>query len=658
MPINYKNFDSVWNVFDRNAIYVVPTFQRPYAWEEKQLSDLLKDIQIACVRSDPYHYLSPIHLVKVDSPKDTIWQDYTDKKNHDIQALTNSEFKKDNGGKFQVYFVVDGQQRLTTLFVLLAYARTGSFASVDFSLSCQHKRIPKIILNPSDDHQHFCNLLGLSSSKPSIKLKSHDRLDYLFNFFKGTISPQQNSFITGDAHVLLLIELDPNHGLQTFLTLNDRGKDLTTFEKLKSLFMDYDINFCTPPKPVDIHKVFGKAYTVLDRHNCIVTEDQFIQISSINLWVSTDSDVPAKSADVLYENYFRGVKSKSVCDDLHKNWLPTLAEITSQIDYLIDILSGSIPFCSSPSTIHSVRSVEDDYQIIFKSLGLSLRSLAVLLKFRQVFGCKWHDKVATISFDNHFIKEVLIRELGRLTVEIKTLPDNKKLIEELDHLNNQIKGIKDTDKKDISVLELAEMMELIVFKMNSTKPGTYSATWKNVFEEHKDITISITQWFNYIASFGSREKFFNYLLTAYPDIKDLHFKYILREYESFQSGKNLHFEDMEIEHVFPTDPSGFIHDLPSYKFSDEFEYKNFCEILGNKIWLDSGLNRSIKHAPPLIKAGAYETHKYGSVTVPPQRQAQSAIKLGKMIKCADNSHYKYHLMIRRLEIILFTLCRF
>jgi hypothetical protein len=647
MPINHKNFDSVWNVFDRNAIYVVPTFQRPYAWEEKQLSDLLKDIKIACDRSAPYHYLSPIHLVKVDTPNDTIWQDYTDKNNPDIQALTKSEFKKNNGGKFQVYFVVDGQQRLTTLFVLLAYARTGSFASSDFSLSCHHKRIPKIILNPSDDHQHFSNLLGLSSLKPSIKLKSHDRLDNLFNFFKGVISPDQNAFITGDGHVLLLIELDPKHGLQTFLTLNDRGKDLTTFEKLKSLFMDYDINFCVPPKPVEIHRVFGKAYMVLDRHNCIVSEEQFIQVSSINLWVSSDSDVPAKSVEVLYENYFRGANSKSVCGDLHKKWLPTSAEITSQIDYLINILNSSLPFCSSSSIIHSVRTVADDYQIIFKSLGLSIRSLAVLLKFRQVFGCELHDKVATINLDNHFIKDILLRELGKLTVEIKTLRDNKNLIEESDYLNDQIMGIKDTEKRDVSFLEIAEMMELIVFKMNSTKPGTYSATWKNSFEVHKNIILSVTQWVNYIASFGSREKFFNYLLNAYPDTKDLHFKYILREYESFQSGRNLHFEDMEIEHVFPTDPSGFIHDLPSYKFSNEFEYKNFCGILGNKIWLDSGLNRSIKHSPLSIKARAYEINKYGSIIVPPHRQAQSAINLGKRIKIADNSHYKYYLMLRR-----------
>jgi len=658
MPITYKNFDSVWNVFDRNAIYVVPTFQRPYAWEEKQLSDLFKDIEIACNRPHPYHYLSPVHLVKVDSPKDTIWQDYTDNDNPDIQALRTSQFTKDNGGKFQVYFVVDGQQRLTTLFVLLAYAITGTFASADFSISCQNKKIPKVILNPSDDHQYFCNLLGLPSLKPSIKLKSHDRLDNLFNYFKGIISQQHKTFISGDDHVLLLIELDPKHGLQTFLTLNDRGKDLTTFEKLKSLLMDYDINSCKPPKPVDIHNIFGKAYKVLDRHHCIVNEYQFIQLSSIDLWVAKDNDVPEKGADVLYENYFRGANFNTVCSDLHQKWLPTFAVITSVIDHLTNFFNTH-PSCSYPSKIHSCRTVADDYQIIFNSLRLSLRSLAVLFKFRQVFNCEWHDKLGTINLNNQAIKTLLINELGKITMEIKVLQNNQELLDESDRLNAEITGINNNENRNISVLELVEMMELIVFKMGSTKPANYSGTWGNVFEQNKNIQSAITQWFNYIASFGNRERFFEYLLSATPDIKNLHFKYILREYESFQSGRNLHFEDMNIEHTFPTDPSGFISNLKSYMFNDKSEYEKFCEILGNKIWLDSRLNSAIKHQLVQIKAKAYINQAFANTTVPLPRQSRSAINLGqKFLTITDDSHYKYYLMLRRLEIILFTLKRF
>lgn len=660
MPTNSGNFDSVWSVFDRNAVYVIPTFQRPYAWEEKQLSDLFKDIQIACTRNPKYHYLSPVHLVKVDSPEKTIWQDYTDNSNPDIQVLTHSQFTKDNGGKLQIYFVVDGQQRLTTLFVLLAYAITYKKFASDFSIKCQNRKIPKIILNPSDDHQHFRNLLGLTFSTPTVKLRSQDRLDYLFDYFTKRIvlSPSHNGFIKGNDHVLLLIELNPDHGLQTFLTLNDRGKDLTTFEKQKSLFMEYDINFCTPQKPIDIHKVFGTAYKVLEHHNCIINENQLIQLASINLWVTKDSDVPSKSSETLYENYFRGSNPSTVLSDLHQKWLPTFAEITSEVDYLTNFLNGSHPSCSSMSNIHTVRTVADDYQIIFNSLGLSLRSLAVFFKFRQFFNCEWHDKVSKISLNNKYIKDLLIIELGRITVEIKSLEDNKQLIDESDSLNDQIMAIKDQTTRDISILELVEMMELIVFKMGSTKPANYSTAWDSGFGS-KNIINAITQWLNYIAVFGSRERFFNYLLAASPDRKDLRFKYILREEESFQSGRNLHFVDMEIEHAFSSNPSAISHTFSSYGFNNEFEYKNFCETLGNKIWLDSGLNKAIKHNPLSTKAGAYKTQTFGNTIVPIHRYAHSAINLGgKLSGITINSHYKYYLLLRRLENILFALKRF
>jgi uncharacterized protein with ParB-like and HNH nuclease domain len=104
MPTNSGNFDSVWSIFDRNAVYVVPTFQRPFAWEQKQLSDLIKDINIACNRPNPYHYFSPIHLVRVNSSKDTLWNDYADNSNDDIHILTESNFVNDDGGLFPGLF--------------------------------------------------------------------------------------------------------------------------------------------------------------------------------------------------------------------------------------------------------------------------------------------------------------------------------------------------------------------------------------------------------------------------------------------------------------------------------------------------------------------------------------------------------------------------
>ena len=51
---------------DPETIYVVPSFQRPYAWETDQIKDLLRDMAKAAARSEGSHYLAAIHLIPLD----------------------------------------------------------------------------------------------------------------------------------------------------------------------------------------------------------------------------------------------------------------------------------------------------------------------------------------------------------------------------------------------------------------------------------------------------------------------------------------------------------------------------------------------------------------------------------------------------------------
>lgn len=71
------------NIFDTDMEYTIPLYQRAYAWEDKQLTQLIEDIS-----------------------------DVDDNDNYSIGALIVS--KQENK-----YEVVDGQQRLTSLYLLL-----------------------------------------------------------------------------------------------------------------------------------------------------------------------------------------------------------------------------------------------------------------------------------------------------------------------------------------------------------------------------------------------------------------------------------------------------------------------------------------------------------------------------------------------------------
>jgi hypothetical protein len=88
--INPHQFTTVIQALtDAETVYIVPNFQRPYAWEKKQIIDLLQDMTKANARSEGSHYLSALHLIPLDLSKadDPLAEFIDDKTNDDIQAL-------------------------------------------------------------------------------------------------------------------------------------------------------------------------------------------------------------------------------------------------------------------------------------------------------------------------------------------------------------------------------------------------------------------------------------------------------------------------------------------------------------------------------------------------------------------------------------------
>ena len=135
--IHPHSFCPISNLFTTDrTVFIIPIFQRPYAWEEEHIQDLLDDINKAGARKYPYHYLSPVHLISI-SPSDLSTFDESIsnfdesklvlgnfaewEKNEDLELLkknSNSKYFEGKSGSINVYYVIDGQQRLTTLYLL------------------------------------------------------------------------------------------------------------------------------------------------------------------------------------------------------------------------------------------------------------------------------------------------------------------------------------------------------------------------------------------------------------------------------------------------------------------------------------------------------------------------------------------------------------
>ncbi|MEI0701933.1 DUF262 domain-containing protein [Brachyspira intermedia] len=90
-----------------NYNFVIPSYQRGYRWDEIQVNDLLNDIyEFHQNNNEGFYCLQPLVLKNISDEK------ISDKKILDELKLEN----KDN-----VYEVIDGQQRLTTIYLILKY---------------------------------------------------------------------------------------------------------------------------------------------------------------------------------------------------------------------------------------------------------------------------------------------------------------------------------------------------------------------------------------------------------------------------------------------------------------------------------------------------------------------------------------------------------
>ena len=87
----------------------VPFYQRSYVWKEEQWDRLISDMEFVTETRKPY-FLGSVILKQGDPPK--MWENFSDRK-----------------------IVVDGQQRLTTLLILLK-----------LSIVWQNKKLMKFII--------------------------------------------------------------------------------------------------------------------------------------------------------------------------------------------------------------------------------------------------------------------------------------------------------------------------------------------------------------------------------------------------------------------------------------------------------------------------------------------------------------------------------
>ena len=220
----------VGDIFSDDFRFTIPRYQRPYAWTTEQVGEMFDDLLAAATEkaslaeADPY-FLGSVVLVKADS---------------DPQAE-----------------IVDGQQRLTTLTILLSSLREHVTDKIAESLEARMFQKgdaiketvdqPRLTLRDRDHSffaKHILERAGIASvaslsldSLPDSQRRLVENAAFLRERLEGLDTSDCDllaKYVSSHTYLVVVSTQDFESAYRIFTVLNERGLDLTHTDILKS----------------------------------------------------------------------------------------------------------------------------------------------------------------------------------------------------------------------------------------------------------------------------------------------------------------------------------------------------------------------------------------------------------------------------------------
>ncbi|GAA6865642.1 DUF262 domain-containing protein [Helicobacter pylori] len=228
--------------------YSIPNYQRDYAWKDKNFKDLWEDLEevIEYNKKGQWNFMGTMVVTK------------------------NEDNKK-------LYDIIDGQQRTTTIFMLLHVLASEQNEKDKQETRKYLYQKGELKLEVAPQNQSFFKALLEAAEKGNI---SHCEKDAdtegkqnLFEVLKAIldkVSKLNKEEVNERLETLLEMvlmrfeESDPGRAIRTFQSVNDRGVPLLLLDKLKSLLIYYSNTFCDGKMGLDqfINDHFGEIFKI------------------------------------------------------------------------------------------------------------------------------------------------------------------------------------------------------------------------------------------------------------------------------------------------------------------------------------------------------------------------------------------------------------
>ena len=529
---------SVGEIFNNQNVFSIPNYQRDYAWGKSNVEDLWNDLQeakIARQEGSGGHFLGTIVVAR-------------------------------NPNKPEIYDIIDGQQRATTLF-LLRYALNQKLSNPDYHKNnfIQQNGKPRLLVI-ENNREFFASILRqIDSQKRDSTLEKQTKTQGHKQFFKvfSTIWDYTENIDSQEAQELLftldtmtlmwLEEKNSGRAIRMFQTVNDRGVPLLILDKLKALLILYSNKYCNAELDDTINERFGKIFITL-------MEIQEHKVAPSLAARDFQKEVEAR----LFTYHARGIKDigdykyganetyktikKKLKGDIQKN----KEDIKTWIDWYSNDL---LEFCRA-----------------------FLRLLEKTEKNTEAF------KIFMVLRINPFFYTTLTR------LEMQNMVDDEvlKLFAQAEILMYGLGSTNDSTAHDLyKHTENKEVFKKGLMKlMKNVAKGGY----RNMQEAIEDMANDNYGW----------KKYFHYLFLTYRSQMS---KMDTAEFWDLIDTKNKTYS-LTIEHIISQNAEE--HSLDKYGFKDEDDFRLLKDTFGNLLALEGTLNSGALDAGLAKKQDMYK----------------------------------------------------
>ncbi len=550
------------------GVFEIPSYQRGYAWQERQLKDFWNDLEHVSKLGDKFHYMHSLTLRELEN-----------------------EFES---GAFEI---IDGQQRLATSLILLGLlAKTTQNKDPKYSL---------INLEPILSYKYY----GLSEAFRAITEEEKDlkafktsfyakNLIDAYAFFKEKISdtPVETLEKMFDALIKKMlfsaVELNDNRidPFSSFETINNRGKDLSTLELFKNRLHFVAHKICDEKEELEnLQNEINDTYTLI-YYDLRQFEDAHLKDflkHFVEYYYGEKGDFKKRLLEMEFDTHKRYTDNTNFDDEYEK------------IDDLLFYLSYSSKVWNFLHTLDekSITLIVDDNKKLEMEITPKMRTL--LDKMRRL------NALSENAFLPLLLSLLTIQRAGRSANEQPyTTQELEGLLEYLERFGFLVYGVAGKNTAKNEWIELAfKAFRAYRYGEENIVIEKLPTLEKSFFNRQGNSGLELLE--EYIHSKKNTEKWYGWSKAL---------NYLLYEYELHHNPETtLNFDSSieSIEHILPQNPDqGY-----SAKEKNWAKNPNIVHALGNLLLIPKNANSSLSNKPFNEKRKEYLKGSYSEKEV-------------------------------------------